>query len=582
MQEFKKVFLEKYRSINNPRVESDIEDFVRLFFNRRETGNKALMLGVDDASLIKETLGFSGSELIDDETDCLVHVRKVARINQEQIAFAFRQTEGQRCLAVEDAEVLREIFLSYDDVEKFDNAIRGGIIPPLVVKKPIADFFTDIPLGIIKLAGSGKLNSITFSTSFMSHNGLSSSFEDLFIITQSYLPLVLDNKEIAELEHKVGHHGFWDKFKDDVCNPFSFNFVILNNINDHLQRIFIDLLSLYKQRFKLERGSLSVLRRVFFVTDNKFTKETRTSENYSTEINEEVRKLRNDLNDLQSSWRDAELYTCLLSKITSNHRIEELQNIGGFASTNNQQIEGYKTRCIKTVKDTLEEVVDFPNANKEASKYVVTLENLDSKKGRDEVFSVLKECVDGLFRFSDKYAPDALKGIIAIKDTLKSDADAFTSKGVLTYKKSDKEFKQFLKVKTNELGNWWHNCAKKNIVVPSWETMDGAFGSCVEKITEIGKHRTLGAVETAVFLSGCDVQMAQQHFKVNLNKIRGLKKNYEDLLLDSVHCALDSVVNDLASFQNNVGNIENDIKDELSIEELKKMLIDKIAEILEN
>ena len=177
MEDFSKLILEKLEPMEDPQYQIGIEDFVRLFFNRKAKGNKALMLGVDDTMLIKDFMGVSGEEIIKNAADYLIHLKKVVRKDQEKITFKFRNRNAKP--SFEEQQIIKALFEGCNERQNLEDAFNKGEILPLTIRKPVAELLSDLPNAICKLAGEGWFKSITISSSFENNIGLHSSIDEL-------------------------------------------------------------------------------------------------------------------------------------------------------------------------------------------------------------------------------------------------------------------------------------------------------------------------------------------------------------------------------------------------------------------
>lgn len=590
MEDFSKLILEKLEPIEDPQYQIGIEDFVRMFFNRKNKGNKALMLGVDDTTLIKDFMGVSGDEIIKNAADYLIHLKKVVRKDQERITFKFRHRSAKP--SFEEQQIIKALFDGCNERQNLEDAFNKGEILPLTIRKPVAELLSDLPNAISKLAGEGWFKSITISSSFESNIGLHSSIDELYIITQSYFPLIQDVKAIADEESKTRKRGFWKTFGDEETNPDGFNFVILNNINDHLQRIFIDLYGLYKERYKIDESDSKILRRVFFVNDKKYTSETRSSENYSVELVNEIQSLRNDINELQTEQRDAELYLHLLERLSKNNRLKELNALSDFAAESRaigDSIKPSRARVFDDIRDALKQ---FPNDFRQADNAVDGLKSVVSDKTER-----LKKCENSekvfqsLIDFAEKYfAKEAQKEIVETKDVFANGREPYLEKKLLVYSKSNKEFDKYIKAFADKVLSWWKKSLQNSLRLPFGENMEEERIREKVKFEGVGNFPERFAVpellacqfgqsmmelenSTLNLFSGLSALFGQN---LHLNKLTD--GSYLSEMGKMLQNANEKIVFDVSLYDEKFAPYKDDYE---SHEVVKRLLIEKLKEILE-
>ena len=590
MEEFSKLILEKLEPIENPQYQIGIEDFVRMFFNRKNKGNKALMLGVDDTTLIKDFMGVSGDEIIKNAADYLIHLKKVVRKDQERITFKFRHRSAKP--SFEEQQIIKALFDGCNERQNLEDAFNKGEILPLTIRKPVAELLSDLPNAISKLAGEGWFKSITISSSFESNIGLHSSIDELYIITQSYFPLIQDVKAIADEESKTGKRGFWKTFGDEETNPDGFNFVILNNINDHLQRIFIDLYGLYKERYKIDESDSKILRRVFFVNDKKYTSETRSSENYSVELVNEIQSLRNDINELQTEQRDAELYLHLLERLSKNNRLKELDALSVFVAESRSIGDSIRPSRANVFGDIRNALKQFPHDFRQTDNAVdglksVVSDKTDRLKKCESFEKVFLSSID----FAEKYlTKEAQKKIVETKDSFVNSKNPYLEKKLLVYSKSNKEFEKSLKAFADSILSWWKRSLQNGLRLPFGENLEEERIREKLKFEGIGNFSERFAVPELLACqfgqSMMELENSSLHLFSGLSALFGqnlhLNKLTDGSYLSEMEKMLqkanEKLVFDVSLYDKKFTPYKDDYE---SHEVVKRLLVEKLKEILE-
>lgn len=590
MENFSKLILEKLEPMEDPQYQIGIEDFVRLFFNRKTKGNKALMLGVDDTTLIKDFMGVSGEEIIKNAADYLIHLKKVVRKDQEKITFKFRNRNAKP--SFEEQQIIKALFEGCNERQNLEDAFNKGEILPLTIRKPVAELLSDLPNAISKLAGEGWFKSITISSSFESNIGLHSSIDELYIITQSYFPLIQDVKAIADEESKTGKCGFWKTFGDEETNPDGFNFVILNNINDHLQRIFVDLYGLYKERYKIDESNSKILRRVFFVNDKKYTSETRSSENYSAELVNEIQSLRNDINELQTEQRDAELYLYLLERLSKNNRLKELDALSAFVAESRSICDSIGPARANVFDDIGNVLKQFPHDFQQTDNAVGSLKSVVSDKT-----DRLKKCESfekvflSLIDFAEKYlTKEAQKEIVESKDSFANSKSPYLEKKLFGYSKSNKEFEGSLEAFADRILSWWKRSLQNGLRLPFGENVEEERIREKLKFEGIGNFSERFAVPELLACQFGQSMMELENSSLNLfsgfsalfgqnlhlNKLTD--GSYLSEMEKILQKANEKLVFDVSFYDKKFTPYKDDYE---SHEVVKRLLVEKLKEILE-
>ena len=159
---------------------NDVENFMRVFFNRVQKGNTALMLGVTDKKLIRDTLLTSADEIINDDAGYLVRICRT-RQGEDKVVFSFlAQTSGYKA---ETCDGIKALFLRFSSEEfNSDDAISKGVIPPLVVKGSITDLLKNWTNEIAILSGEKVIDSVSIWTSNKRDCSIVSSIDEFLII----------------------------------------------------------------------------------------------------------------------------------------------------------------------------------------------------------------------------------------------------------------------------------------------------------------------------------------------------------------------------------------------------------------
>lgn len=262
MEDFANELKANLTGMSDLQKKGQLEEFIDVFFNRKSSNN-ALLLGCDNTDIIQNMLGVTANEFINDEKSYLIRIQRVNRPDKEKITISFKNPETE--VPFEEREKYKKLFQYYgnDNWVTLDHIFDvHRSIPNLVIKDGINGFLDNRHETITTLSANKSIRSVTICSSLDGDDNLTSSINDLFIIPRDYYSLVLDSADFSDNDTDIPS-TFWDVFKNEVLdNIYGFNFIILNNVNDHLIRIYKDLIDLYVKHFDISTNNSNLLRRV--------------------------------------------------------------------------------------------------------------------------------------------------------------------------------------------------------------------------------------------------------------------------------------------------------------------------------
>jgi hypothetical protein len=514
MELFSKDIGQVLQEMTDITVKRECEEFVNLFFNRRTKGNRAMMLGVSDASTVRDMLTTTADDLINDNKNYLIRIKRT-RVGNEKIVFSFNKPDHE--LNIEQKTMIRELFDFYKQTDRvnLDLAFSNQDIPNLEIADSINGFLDNRHKNIAILSGDRWFSSVTVWTSTVGGDAITSSIEELYIIPCSYSLLANDNVQASEESDSTHASAFWRNFQQkELDNLFLFNFVLLNNINDHLCRIFVDLCSLYQSHFKIDGSSSNLLRRVFFVLCRDAMGASRFLERLSDENKSLFDSFGENPGFILSEIRDAELYAGFLDRVSGFSTSDVHKGIPAFVDT----IDDNARKLRKSISDSIAFVKDdlssFPEQYRKTDSSVKGLKNYLDKRGidRERFFNYLTECFKDMISFAEKYNGKFLADIIHKKDECAARQSEFMTQSrhmfYSSYEVKDKEFLTFMESTVNYLCQLWDDISVSDFTPVSWDeftTADG-FRSKVQEV--IGQScASLDPISRLLFKKGYDLSL---------------------------------------------------------------------------
>lgn len=477
MEELTKQILQKTDALADADMRIKYERFIRTFFNCKTSSNHLLLLGVDDKTLIQELLGCSAEAVIKEEADYFIRITKG---RDDCMVISFRSFSKD--LTFEEEEQIKTLFAFYgnENSVNLNVAFANHRIPDLIIKKGFP-MCLESPHPIIRvLSGKQLIENITITTSIRNANSLHASIQDVSIITHSN-KLLVDCKVEADQENR-----FWTLAQAEYGDVCQYNFVVLNNVDDHLMRAFTDLFKLYQSRFAIKEESRNILKRIFFIGDSKY---------YVSRFVEYLpSNLYHDINELVDEYKTICLYVFFLEYLQLDQTKENnsLQDILPLYSTSLNQL---KTLFANELSSALEAIKKFPDTYRLLDDVYqrFSLSANDKKFGaREDYFNQLTAFAKDILTFAEEYAPDTLQAVVALQEYIKQQEQIYLQEKSLlmlkSYVKKDKEFKTLLTEIEHKINQIWTSLKENlNIVACnlSIDTIENNFKQAQSNLIKV-------------------------------------------------------------------------------------------------
>lgn len=444
MEELAKQIIQKIRVLPETDNRKKYERFMRTFFNCKSKGNHLLMLGVDDKTLIKEMLGCSAEAIIKEEADYFIRIMKG---RDDCMTVSFRKLI--KPLTFEEQEQIKSLFTFYGNENNVDLDISfaNNRIPDLIIKKGFPTCL-ESPHAVIRiLSGKQLISEIIITTSLNNSNSLHASINDLSIITNNN-KLLVDNKIEADQES-----NFWNVAQEEYGDICQFNFVTLNNVDDHLMRVFTDLFKIYQSVFNISEESRNILKRIFFISDSKYY--------VSRFANFLPSNLYKDINDIVDEHKTISLYVFVLEYMQFN-KTKSDYSISDITSVYKDYIERLKSLFKNELSVMLNIIKCFPekyDTLDKAYKHCIALIQNKKLEKRDLYFKAIEAFTQKAISFAEEYSPKSLQHIVNLKDSIEKEKSIYLKEEKIllltSYSINKKEFKVYLTRTEKELEKIW-------------------------------------------------------------------------------------------------------------------------------
>lgn len=480
MEELAKQIIQKIRVLPETDNRKKYERFIRTFFNCKSKDNHLLMLGVDDKTLIKEMLGCSAEAIIKEEADYFIRVIKG---RDDCMTVSFRKLI--KPLTFEEQEQIKSLFKFYGNENNVDLDISfaNNRIPDLVIKKGFPTCL-ESPHAVIRiLSGKQLISEVIITTSLNNSNSLHASINDLSIITNNN-KLLVDNKVEADQES-----NFWNVAQDEYGDICQFNFVVLNNIDDHLMRVFTDLFKIYQSEFTISEESRNILKRIFFISDSKYY--------VSRFANYLPSNLYKDINELVDEHKTISLYVFVLEYMQFNKSKSDY-SISDITSVYKDYIEQLESLFKNELSVMLDIIKCFPekyDTLDKAYKHCIALIQNKKLEERDLYFKAIEAFTQKAIPFAEEYSPKSLQHIVSLKDNIEKEKSIYLKEEKIllltSYSINKKEFKAYLTKAEKELEKiWTHITTSLNIAACelSLDTLSKKLAQAQTFITNVMKN----------------------------------------------------------------------------------------------
>ena len=345
---------EDVEKMRNPELRMEVRDYVETFLSSKPKGNNVLLMGVDDKNILNEMLGRDVKVIKEGVTYFIRIIHN--DMNKRSVIVSFT-LEG-KVISSEDKNTIIALFSAYQNNPedgwelRLRKSMENNSIPNLIIDSNKIDDFLDNPhRAFLALSGNGYIKDIEIHTPLKYENGIYASFKNVHIFTKNYQRLRSVTKEGWKPKEE-----FWSAFSDANMDVYKYNFVILNNADDHLMEAYVSLIKMYKEKFSLIGNHQEMYKRIFYLSNIEYYNSIRS--------NELPRGLNTDVNSVHTDEQDARICYSLLEKI--------------FESENND-FEKTKVQ-YQGVLDILDNIgYDKKNMISKLNDYYISLKELNDK-----------------------------------------------------------------------------------------------------------------------------------------------------------------------------------------------------------
>ena len=572
--------------------------FVNLLFSRKPSGNKVLMMGVDDKELIIDLLGVSADEIIKEEASYPVQIKK-CRTNEDKIIITFKDPQSK--LGTSEIDAIHDLFSYYGHSKnEYDLSLANNRIPPLVIKDT-QSFLTSSHKTIKVLSAKGLIDIIDIYSSIENHKQLHDSIDEVLILTKSFSVLIDTVSKNAQNDNQDEYEEvspFWVNFQKTVRQYDRYNFVILNNSDEYLIKSYIELIGLMEEQFKLSESDRLILKRMFIVTEqvSPLFYESRYFKDGNSKLTKyALPNMYSDINDVDNDTCDAQLLTCFLNIIHNENLSEDdcvpLQNQMELMNSYQQNLNN----IIQNQKEEITNLIDkFPTLLNEIQEQIQYAHNKLSKTdNRTIIVNNFKALMSNLKDFAEKYCSSM------VAEVYKADADFEEIEAEMT-----KTHNAFLIGETYSMKNSTFNEKEENFISCAndlFERMkqkvqiallERDINDLDNKVASMNADlrngiKELTSMEQAVLKLLISIESQHQSIEKYINEIKNLHErrcSVASLQSDEMRTLYNSYTNAilmLTEKEEHFGaEIERHNKDFKAIEALKTMLMDALFQKL--
>lgn len=595
MEKFRNILLKDIESLSG-KSKTELGPFIRTFFNTRSEGNRTIVLGAGDESLMKEVLSIPAGELINDDKTYLIRIKK-ARPSKDRIVFSFNALrEG---IGSTKREKIHELFRFYQYEEKvnLDSALENGVIPPICMPMTLMDFTVRKHDYLSVLSGEGMIKEVTIETSQTGSSMVARS-EEIVIIPASYEPLVCNSAEFSNSKspEKISH-AFWEEFsKKNSIGHMDFNFVILNSVNDHLFRVFQELMNLYKSAHSLSKDHEHILSRVFFIRDTSLMNESRIREGVSEENSQIFPHIMSGPDMLSDERKELQLYTCLLDKLSRENNVKEAEQIS-------ECVERTEIRCRKAsaMLDSALGMLSasmnmFPEAHGDICAKLEQLRRMlpICTECREATFRQVLDAMEDLLRFCEHYNRKSLPDVCSLMEDVKTQKESCLekAKGFLRfgYVIKDKGLTQCVKSIVSKIDYLWEERILKTLDPDAWNELDHAMESYYKVSQDFqGNISSLPVPTRKLVEFGKSIDSFERSYHDLRHRMNTLHSECDmsNLKSGDITAELDSFINEWKDRQPLMESSDGIIpattkEDNLNLDTIKKRLSAKINEMMKD
>jgi hypothetical protein len=421
---------------------------------------RGLLLGVDNLDIIKKFAGIKATGFIKEDSPYFIEIGRAFR--EDTVSFEFfenlQELSEKRKLLIE--KVFQNANSETVDISRFLNDQNSDKIPSLIIKIPDPSFLNNPDDDVKSLLGDAHLvKQIKIKISIAStDDDVCSYINTLDILTPNYYAIdtIMDNPR-----------GLLEK------NYSSYNFILLNDENDFLVKLFLRAIKAFKSDYNIDvNNSKYIINNVFYSTKENYINNTRLfAENPEYKEFLFVDKFENSL-EFRHLKSNVLYVLAFLISIAINERIRLMKKISSPTPPEliKDLINDYGENIII---DTNQLIPLFEEQKNKLEQFEEKLKSPLKLNDRNIFFNNYEDILNSSFYFVKKYCCNLENQIEEEIRNIAAERKVYTkkiSKFIFSeqYEKHDKDFTAYVLNKKGFMKNTIvHLCLKDSIGVQS-------------------------------------------------------------------------------------------------------------------
>ncbi|HBJ76459.1 MAG TPA: hypothetical protein DDY68_00935 [Porphyromonadaceae bacterium] len=413
-------------------------EFISIFFNCADSGNTALLLGVEDKTILHDLIGSSADVIVEDSAKYLIRINKVPE-SRSLVRFSFRSMKH----SFEQKQMLRTFFRENgNEMLEIERQLENEKIEPLEIKDTIEKVCTHNRNLINALSGEGLVDIVDIDTPF--GNNMNTGFlryiEKLYIVPCAYRPLSQHSATINTCK-SIETNTFWNYLRENRItdlgnNACCHNYVFLNHKNDHLLRIFKELMEIYASAFELTGSRTELLlRHIFFVCKNEFNpitteSESRGLENMSGECFLWMKNIGCNPDKIQTHSMKAELYISLLKILLyfDKKSMESKKLLTSILEKTNDSCNKLYDIVKSNCDDLIDDLSSFPKRYNTIHNLIEQLKREYKSMDRAMYYENFEKIIEDILNLSKTFSPSVEAEIKVLKEKNRSTKSEFMNR----------------------------------------------------------------------------------------------------------------------------------------------------------
>lgn len=405
---------------------------------KRKGAYRALLLGTDKLDLVWSLLGTQAKVIINGQVHYLITIERTFSSNF--LSFEF----GKNKITEEHERLLSKLFQMY--APHVDLKRHSDKIPGLILNDIALSLITNPSDDVRLLLESNLVERLTIGIAVDSLSSVNSLIDRLDIV-----PIPITGPEGLTLEYMSTMLDFFTSYS---C----YNFVIANNQDDYLLKIFFSMAKSYCNQFGLSTKSGVNLLRLVFHTTGDFWSHTKLFVD-----NPELNEILSSLNDIGCNLDSRHLVSNVICVLASTlNLIDSTGHLGDVDHVKAEQLTSELPNLLdQFLSDTYKVLDSYEQEIKnDAEKMLQATENIEQmgkqvrnsfkKKIEDRslLINEMKGYLSELSDFVDVYCQPHLDNVLSfIQQYIESSKSYLESKTILfikSYKQGDNEFRDWL------------------------------------------------------------------------------------------------------------------------------------------